>query len=80
MVNDLERPVFEKYSLLPTLKNWLLDQGECRAALMSGSGSTVYAITENSLASGALMRKAKELCGDTTWVQIAQTLQVGAPS
>ena len=74
MVNDLERPAFEKYALLPTLKNWLLDQGETKAALMSGSGSTLYAIAESVAAAGELAKKARALCGESTWVQIATTL------
>src|SRR5206468_11767544 len=43
-VNDLERPVFEKFIFLAQLKMWLLDQSEVGAALMSGSGSTVFAV------------------------------------
>ena len=38
-VNDLERPVFEKFVFLAQLKMWLLKQPEVGAALMSGSGS-----------------------------------------
>ncbi len=44
MVNDLERPVFEKYLMLAELKSWLLDQPEVAGALLSGSGSTVLAV------------------------------------
>src|SRR6266550_1685483 len=43
-VNDLERPVFEKFVFLAQLKMWLLSQPEVAAALMSGSGSTVFAV------------------------------------
>src|SRR5215469_13297955 len=43
-VNDLERPVFEKFLFLPQLKMWLLKQPEVGTALMSGSGSTVFAV------------------------------------
>ena len=42
--NDLERPVFEKFVFLAQLKMWLLKQPEVGAALMSGSGSTIFAI------------------------------------
>src|SRR6202040_168949 len=42
-VNDLERPVFEKFVFLAELKMWLFKQAEVDAALMSGSGSTVFA-------------------------------------
>src|SRR2546423_875771 len=42
--NDLQRPVFEKFVFLAQLKAWLLRQAEVGAALMSGSGSTVFAV------------------------------------
>jgi 4-diphosphocytidyl-2-C-methyl-D-erythritol kinase len=43
-INDLERSVFAKHRFLAELKQWLADRPEIRAALMSGSGSTVFAI------------------------------------
>ncbi|WP_395736582.1 4-(cytidine 5'-diphospho)-2-C-methyl-D-erythritol kinase [Prosthecobacter sp.] len=73
MSNDLERPVFEKHLLLPTLKTWLLEQGEVRAALMSGSGSTMFAITETPPQALELAEKAREWCGGTSWVQSTMT-------
>ena len=44
LVNDLERPVFAKHLLLPDLKMWLRARPEVSAALMSGSGSTLFAV------------------------------------
>jgi 4-diphosphocytidyl-2-C-methyl-D-erythritol kinase len=44
LVNDLERPVFEKHLFLAQLKTWLRAQPEVAGALMSGSGSTVFAV------------------------------------
>ncbi len=44
LANDLERPVFEKFVFLAQLKTWLLKQAEVGAALMSGSGSTLFAV------------------------------------
>ena len=76
MVNDLERPVFEKYTLLPVLKTWLLEQPETRAALMSGSGSTIYAVAHTAADSATLAAKAQALCGETTWVRVAETLSM----
>lgn len=73
MVNDLERPVFEKYLLLPSLKMWLLEQGEVRAALMSGSGSTMFAVTETPAEAAALAARAREFVGDTAWIQTTAT-------
>ena len=73
MSNDLERPVFEKHILLPTLKTWLLEQSEVRVALMSGSGSTMFAITETPSQSAEVAAKAREWCGETSWVQSTLT-------
>jgi 4-diphosphocytidyl-2-C-methyl-D-erythritol kinase len=43
LYNDLERVVLPEYSELVDLENKLLDQ-ECLGAMMSGSGSTMFAI------------------------------------
>lgn len=72
MVNDLERPVFEKWSLLPALKMWLLDQVETSAALMSGSGSTVFAVAQSEADAATLAAKAAAYCGETTWVKVVR--------
>jgi 4-diphosphocytidyl-2-C-methyl-D-erythritol kinase len=74
MVNDLERPVFEKYRLLPALKSWLLGHASVRVALMSGSGSTVFAITRTDAEAAELADQARRWCGDTAWVQATRTL------
>src|SRR5207253_4797713 len=47
-VSDLERPVLEKFVFLAQLKMWLLKQQEVGAALMSGSGSTVFAVIRDN--------------------------------
>lgn len=79
MVNALERPVFEKHRLLPALKTWLLDHASVRAALMSGSGSTMFAITHTDAEAAALAEEARRWCGDTAWVQATQTLSQPTP-
>ena len=43
--NDLEPPAFSKYLWLPTVKKWFREQSEVIDALMSGSGSSVFALT-----------------------------------
>jgi len=48
LMNDLEAPVFNKYIVLPVLKKWLLECPDVSAAMMSGSGSTIFAILKNS--------------------------------
>ncbi len=72
LVNDLERPVFEKYLLLPSLKSWLLEQPECQAALMSGSGSTMFAVTRAGAEAVRLAEKARAYAGETSWVEVVQ--------
>jgi len=43
-VNDLERPVFEKFVFLAQLKTWLLKASRGRRRSDVGSGSTVFAV------------------------------------
>ncbi len=45
--NDLEPPAFSKYPWLPTVKAWFQKQPEVLDALMSGSGSSVFALTHS---------------------------------
>lgn len=74
MVNDLERPVFQKYALLPALKRWLLDQPETLAALMSGSGATMFAVVADAQAGAELAQRAQQWVGETSWVRVVKTL------
>lgn len=46
LINDLERSVFTKFPFLGLLKVWMLGRPGVKAALMSGSGSTMFALTE----------------------------------
>ena len=48
LVNDLEAPVFSKYIILPVLKSALRAHPGVSAAMMSGSGSTIFAILRDS--------------------------------
>ncbi len=59
LVNDLERPVFEKHRFLAELKQWLLARRETTAALMSGSGSTVFAVLKNLADANVLASAAR---------------------
>ncbi len=59
LVNDLERPVFEKHRFLAELRQWLLDREETSAALMSGSGSTVFAVLHEGADAELLARSAR---------------------
>jgi 4-diphosphocytidyl-2-C-methyl-D-erythritol kinase len=55
--NDLEPPAFSKYPWLPTAKKWLRGQAEVLDALMSGSGSSVFALTESRESVADLQRR-----------------------
>ncbi|MBQ6942563.1 MAG: 4-(cytidine 5'-diphospho)-2-C-methyl-D-erythritol kinase [Akkermansia sp.] len=59
LVNDLERPVFAKFPILARMKCWLLEQPGTRAALMSGSGSTMFALTETPEQAAEIAARAK---------------------
>jgi 4-diphosphocytidyl-2-C-methyl-D-erythritol kinase len=59
LVNDLERPVFQKHQFLAELKEWLLARRETAAALMSGSGSTVFAVLHQDADAEALAKAAR---------------------
>jgi 4-diphosphocytidyl-2-C-methyl-D-erythritol kinase len=74
LVNDLERPVFEKHLFLATLKTWLLDQPEVSGALMSGSGSTVFAVLHNATSSKALGERIAAHFGTNLWCHAAETV------
>jgi len=73
LVNDLERPVFEKFVFLAQLKTWLLKQGEVAAALMSGSGSTVFAVLRDQANSESLAKRAKDL-DRQIWTCMCETI------
>ncbi len=45
--NDLEPPAFGKYPWLPATKSWFKEQPEVIDSLMSGSGSSVFALTSS---------------------------------
>jgi len=74
LVNDLERPVFEKYLFLAVLKRWLLEQPEVAGAMMSGSGSTTLAVLREGIETGGLRQRLRERHGDL-WVCACETAQ-----
>ena len=74
LINDLERPVFEKFIFLARLKMWLLDQPEIGAVLMSGSGSTVFAVLENPEAAESITDRAKQELDPNLWTCACQTV------
>lgn len=73
LVNDLERPVFEKHLVLAELKSWLLRQPECAGALMSGSGSTIFAVLRETEGAASLSARVLQEFGSTLWCLAAET-------
>lgn len=65
--NDLERPVFEKYIFLGHMKHWLRVQPEVSAALLSGSGSTVFAVLREAAAARDLAERARRDLDPLLW-------------
>jgi 4-diphosphocytidyl-2-C-methyl-D-erythritol kinase len=72
-VNDLERPVFEKFVFLAHLKKWLRRQPEVAVALMSGSGSTVFAALREGAAGEQLATRARDEIDATLWTHVCET-------
>ncbi len=68
-VNDLEKPVFAKFPLLGMIKSWLLKRSGVRVAMMCGSGSTLFALTDTPEQARAIAAAALEEIDSTlfTW-------------
>jgi 4-diphosphocytidyl-2-C-methyl-D-erythritol kinase len=73
IVNDLERPVFEKHRFLAELKQWLLTRDECAAALLAGSGATVFAVLREGADAKELARAARHELDPRLWVWAGET-------
>ena len=74
LVNDLERPVFEKYIFLADVKRWLLGQPEAVGALMSGSGATVFAVLRSKDDAVPLGERVAQEFGPDLWLCACETL------
>jgi 4-diphosphocytidyl-2-C-methyl-D-erythritol kinase len=72
-VNDLERPVFEKFVFLAQLKMWLLKQREVGAAMMSGSGSTIFAVLREGQDTEAITQRAQNQLDQELWTCVCKT-------
>jgi 4-diphosphocytidyl-2-C-methyl-D-erythritol kinase len=72
--NDLERPVFEKFVFLVQLKMWLLSQSEVGAALMSGSGSTMFVVMRENADADSVATRAKAALDPDLWTCACKTL------
>ncbi len=67
--NSLEAPALEKYPLLSLFQDFFRENGAA-ATLMSGSGSTTFAVAETSSAAEALADKFKAKFGLTNWMAV----------
>jgi len=64
--NSLEAPAFDKFPVLALYKEFLRENGAL-VSLMSGSGSTTFAIMENLAAADSLAEKFKAQFGRNGW-------------
>ena len=67
--NSLEAPAFDKFPVLALYQEFLRENGAL-AALMSGSGSTTFAIVENVPAGESLAEKFKSQFGQNCWTAV----------
>jgi 4-diphosphocytidyl-2-C-methyl-D-erythritol kinase len=72
--NDLERPVFQKFVFLAEIKMWLLKQPEVGAALMSGSGSAIFAVLRKRVDAEVLAERARRELDPKLWTYAVRTL------
>jgi 4-diphosphocytidyl-2-C-methyl-D-erythritol kinase len=67
--NSLEAPALEKYPVLALFQEFLRAHGAL-AALMSGSGSTTFAIAENVALAESLAEKFRSQFGQNCWTAV----------
>ena len=69
--NSLEAPALEKYPLLALFQEFLRANG-AEAALMSGSGSTTFALVRGRAAAEALAEKFQGKFGHANWMAVVE--------
>ena len=67
--NSLEAPALEKYPLLSLFQEFFRENGAA-ATLMSGSGSTTFALAQNLTSAERLAEKFKGKFGETYWIAV----------
>lgn len=67
--NSLEAPALEKYPLLALFQEFLRENGAL-GTLMSGSGSSTFALVESKTTAETLAEKSKGKFGSTTWTSV----------
>ncbi len=78
MRNDLEPPAFSKYPWLPVAKAWFRQQPEALDSLMSGSGSSVFALTRTPDDAPVLQKKFHAEFGATLFSTPFQVANLSA--
>lgn len=74
LYNSLEQPVLRKYPLLELFQEDLRQNGAL-GALMSGSGSTTFALARSEFAAESLMEKLKAGFGANLWTATVKMAQ-----
>jgi len=69
LYNSLEAPALKKYPLLAMFQDFLRAHGAA-ATLMSGSGSTTFAIAENLAAAERLAEEVRGQFGERNWIAV----------
>ncbi|HZL13280.1 MAG TPA: 4-(cytidine 5'-diphospho)-2-C-methyl-D-erythritol kinase, partial [Verrucomicrobiae bacterium] len=69
--NSLEAPALEKFPILELFQEFLRANGAL-AALMSGSGSTTFAIVESVSLGESLAEKFKSQFGENGWLAVVK--------
>ena len=67
LVNDLEKSVFAKHRYLAELKDWLQNRRDTKAVLMSGSGSTIFAVLRPKGRPEGLINTAHKYFDSSLW-------------
>lgn len=66
-VNDLEHAVFRKFLILAEIKQWLLNRAEVAAALLCGSGSTLFAVLKDPASAATLITASRQELDPKLW-------------
>ena len=69
--NSLEAPALEKYPLLALFQEFLREKG-AEAALMSGSGSSTFAVVKSRAAAEEMAESFKGKFGKSNWIAVVQ--------
>jgi len=72
LVNDLERPVFQKHLFLAEGKRWLLEQPGVHGAMMSGSGSTLFALVESEESGQSILQSSRKELDPHLWGHVGK--------